>query len=164
MDIFNEKERNKYIVIRQLVSGRITAEKVAQKLGITRRTIFRLKKKYVEGDKEAFCHKGNGRTSPRILDQQVESEIVGLYEENYMGFNFMHFYEYVTRETNQLSEITGLIPPPCKRTVFRVLKRNGIKSPQSKKENREKVNHPRHPRRSQFGELIQLDGSLYTIG
>ena len=91
--MLNECEKNKFDTISKFVSKEITIKEVADKLNITERQIYRLKKIYIEQGEKGFIHKGCGKANPNKKDDKLIEELENLYLEKHYDFNFEHFYE-----------------------------------------------------------------------
>ena len=94
----NEKE--KYEIIKRLVDEKGNKDRAAMTLGITRRQINRLIKKYKEAGKGAFVHGNRGRKSARAIPEEKRQLIVALYRTKYYDANFAHFTENLARKEN----------------------------------------------------------------
>ena len=91
--MLNECEKNKFDTISKFVSKEITIKEVADKLNITERQIYRLKKIYIEQGEKGFIHKGRGKANPNKKDENLIKTLEKLYLEKHYDFNFEHFYE-----------------------------------------------------------------------
>jgi hypothetical protein len=173
------KEQNKYEVIKELVDHHGNKLRAACKLGLSRRQIDRLIQVYQREGKAGFVHKNRNRQPANSLSQELDTQIIRLYEAKYQGFNFKHF-------TEKLNEVEGIaVSYAC---VYRVLTSHEIYSPKerritrrerAKRKLREQQpqlseqevettvshelaledSHPRKPRCKYFGEQIQMDAS-----
>lgn len=156
MDL-SQKEQQKYLVIKEYVSGKATRKQAAIRLSVSLKTVSVLKAGYIKDGKSYFCHKLKNSIPRNRVGINVEAAIVGCYKSSFKRFNFTHFYEYIA-DSGLLYELThGEYLTP--RTVARILERNGIISPQANKKRRKDNQHPTRPRRLSFGELVQLDAS-----
>ena len=91
--MLNECEKNKFDTISKFVSKEITIKEVADKLNITERQIYRLKKIYIEQGEKGFIQKGRGKANPNKKSDKLIEELENLYLEKHYDFNFEHFYE-----------------------------------------------------------------------
>lgn len=153
----NQKEQQKYLVIKEYVDSNLSRKQAAIRLGVSTKTISVLKAGYLLSGKNYFSHKLKNRTPQNRIGLDVELAILKYYKANYSGFNFKHFYEY-TIDSGLLFELTHGEYISA-RTVFRILERNNITSPQANKRRRKNNQHLTRPRRLSFGELVQLDAS-----
>ena len=68
-------------------------DRAALALGITKRQVNRLIKKYKENGKEAFQHGNRGRKPAITIPEQKRSTIIDLYRTKYYDANFTHYTE-----------------------------------------------------------------------
>ena len=175
------KAQEKYNTIKRLAEGHISKSYAAVKIGCTKRHINRLLNRYRSEGKQAFLHGNTGRKPAHALSDHQKQEIITLYCNKYWDANFTHACELL-RKNDDIS-----ISPSCLRTI---LAQEAILSPRatrrtrklllkkledrldhsaSKKEKRSIQEsivqlsdaHPRRPRCSYFGEMIQLDASVH---
>ena len=179
----NMKEMRKYEVIKKLVETNGNKKRAAIKLGCTVRTINRLIKAYRENGKEAFSHKNKGKSPTIKYPESIKSQVISLYLNDYSDANIQHFSEIVFEEMGiQISPETlrlwflekDILSPKSHRKTKRKVKkslRNRLKETKTKKESNvikrqiEKVDsslaHPRRQRCKYFGEMIQMDASVF---
>lgn len=175
-------EQKKYEVIKKLVETDGNKNRAAMTLGVTRRTIDRLILIYRSEGKEGFSHKNKGRTPSNALSKETINEIVTLYENKYYDANFRHFGELLERNHGiKVSDSTirkimfdaNILSPKAHRQTKRNLKNKLItqlNQTRSKKKQaviKESIvqideHHPRRPRCSYTGEMLQMDASLHT--
>ncbi len=103
----SQKEIARYGVIENTVEGYLKAELAAEELCLSKRQVFRLKRKLKEKGIEGIIHGNRGRASPRRIPDPVRNTIDYLYRGKYDGFNISHFTEmlaereeiFICRET-----------------------------------------------------------------
>lgn len=141
----------------------ITRAQAATRLGVSEATVSVLKKKYLNGGKDALVHGHTGKVNCRRIDKIIEDRIVALYLErnkNGENFNFTHFAQY-TKDNGSLYEATYGVELN-ERQVARILKRGGIKSPKGHRHDGKQASvHPLRPKSPYMGELIQVDACLH---
>ena len=93
-------EQEKYDVIKELVDHGGNKERASLKLGISKRHVDRLIKKYKEKGKSGFVHGNRERKPISTLDKSISEDIILLYKTKYQDFNFNHFKEYLEEEEN----------------------------------------------------------------
>lgn len=174
-------EQHKYEIIKKLVETGGNKDRAALTLGISRRQVNRLVKKYVTDGKAAFVHGNRGRKPASTIPQEIRERICLLYREKFFGANFTHF-------TEMLSSLEGISLSVS--AVSSVLKSNFILSPLATKAGRRRMRqaiaenrrhsstppiaspepnyliaaaqaHPRRSRCAYFGELIQMDATPF---
>ena len=150
------KEQQKYVTIKEYVSGKITRKQASIRLGVTLEAVSRMKKGCQEEGKEYFSHGNNNNSNARRIDPEIEKEILQLYKQDFNGFNFTHFRECLL--DFHLIDASRL---PSQRSIANILERNGVRSPVANRVRRDPNPHPIRPRREKFGELIQIDASQH---
>jgi len=101
------KEIARYGVIENTIEGYLKADLAAEELCLSKRQVFRLKRKLKEKGIEGIIHGNRGRASPRRIPDPVRDTIDYLYRGKYDGFNISHFTEmleereeiFICRET-----------------------------------------------------------------
>ena len=69
--MLNEYEKNKFEIISKVVSKEITIKEAMDKLNLTERQIYRLKKIYIEHGENGFIHKNRGKENPNKIDNNL---------------------------------------------------------------------------------------------
>ena len=178
--MLNEYEKNKFEMVSKVVSKKITIKEAMDKLNLTERQIYRLKKIYIEYGKNGFIHKNRGKANPNKIDNNLIEELENLYLEKHYDFNFEHFYEehvyskYDISYDTMLKRFTkdDIISPLAHKKTVKLYKdkmKTVIKEDNSY-EKEEKVElfksriieaEKAHPRRSSnlyvFGQEVQMD-------
>ena len=177
----NMNEERKYAVIKRLVDEDGNKDRAAMELGLSRRQINRLVKKYREMGKAAFIHGNRGRKPATTIPEETRQAIADLYRTKYSDCNFRHFNEILAREEGInvsesavrtiLEEAYILSPRVTKSKRKRIKKELEAKQQQAKgKKEAEEIQktlstvedaHPRRPRCAYFGELEQMDATPY---
>jgi transposase len=175
----NEEQR--YQVIKELVDHGGNKHRAALTLGCSKRTIDRYIAGYKSDGKEFFIHGNRDRQPAHALAENEKSDIFDLYTNKYSDANFAHFTELLEREEDIcVSESTvrkilfasDILSPKANRKTRRrhtAMLKAQLSAAKTKKEadtlqakivNAEEA-HPRRPRCSNFGEMIQMDASLH---
>lgn len=89
----NEKETKRKEVIDAVINKKITQKEAALKLEITDRQIRRLIIKYYDQGDNAFIHGNKGKISNKKIPEELSTEIINTYLNDYSDYNFSHFYE-----------------------------------------------------------------------
>lgn len=144
--LMSERELNRVEVLSQVSQGRMTATTAANVLGLSRRQVHRLLKKFQTDGPAAIRHKARGRASNNRIDPAVREFAVTLVRENYIDFG-------PTFATEKLHEDHGL--KISRETLRKWMQDAGIWL--SRKQRR--TFHQPRLRRECYGELIQIDGS-----
>ena len=178
--MLNEYEKNKFDIISKVILKEITVKDAKNKLNLTERQIYRLKKIYIAQGETAFAHKNKGKIPVNKLDEKLVEELENLYLEKHYDFNFEHFYEehvygkYDISYDTMLKRFTkdDIISPLAHKKTVKLYKdkmKTVIKEENSdEKEKQMELFKSRiieaekaHPRRSNnlyvFGQEVQMD-------
>lgn len=177
------KAQNEYEVIKKLVETDGNKLSAMVKLGCSKKTIDRMIKGYKEEGKAYFIHGNKGRKPIHTLPQKMKETIIDLYQNKYFEANFTHFMELLSEYENiNVSETTirtilmdrSILSPKAtkkvkKRIRTELLKRKeqpGLSANEVKQIERTIIDienaHPRRSRCAYFGEMIQMDASVYN--
>jgi transposase len=136
-------------VILRALSGRQSWLQVADVLGVSARTVRRLRLRYQQYGYDGLFDRRRRVPSPRRVPLAEIQRVLRLYRERYLGFNVRHFHQIAIREHGVTFSYTllkdalqgaGLVP---------------------KRRARGRHRRRREPR-SCFGELLHLDGSRHA--
>ncbi len=177
------KEKDKYEIIKELVDHGGNKNRVALKLGISKRQVNRLIIKYKEKGKSAFIHGNRSKKPVNALDKSISEDIILLYKNKYQDFNFKHFYEYLIEEEGYQLSYTyvystlvknGILSPKVRKaTKKKILKEKLLHEKKLKDKSEEEIDylvnheidledaHPRQEKPKNFGEIIEMDGSIH---
>src|SRR5437867_9782202 len=122
---------------------------VAEVLGVSPRTVRRLRWRYEHHGFEGLFDHRHQRPSPRCAPLADVQRVLGLYRDRYAGFNVRHFHEIAQRE-HGLSLSYSF--------VKKALQSAGLVT---KRRPRGLHRRRREPRPC-FGELVHLDGSRHA--
>ena len=175
------KEQHKYEVIKSVVDHDANKNRAVLELGVTRRTVDRMICGYRSKGKAFFSHKNHGRRPATALDPALQKRIVKLYQSKYYDCSYQLFTELLASKekiTVSVSTVRSilmseyLLSPRAKKATIRNIKKElTAKKEQSK--SKRVINqidsklldledaHPRHPRKANFGEELQMDASEY---
>jgi len=145
----SERELNRIEVLSQVAQGRMTAANAANLLGLSRRQVHRLLKRFQTDGPAAIRHKARGRVSNNRIDPAVRAFAVTLVKESYADFG-------PTLAAEKLEEDHGL--KVSRETLRTWMKDAGIWL--SRKQRR--TFHQPRLRRECFGELIRLMAPIIT--
>jgi transposase len=142
----SERELNRVEVLSQVSRGGMTAAIAAQVLGLSRRQVHRLLKRFRSDGPAAIRHRARGRVSNRRIDPAVREFAMTLVGESSLDFG-------PTLAAEKLQEDHGLTV--SRETLRQWMQDAGIWL--SRKQRR--TFHQPRLRRECHGELIQIDGS-----
>lgn len=135
------------LVLTRVIAGKVEPSEAALLLGLSLRSIRRLRARYLERGPAALAHGNSGRRPAHALLPAISERVIQLAKTTYAGCNDSHLCELLAeREGIALSRVS----------VRRILRRAGLKSPRRHRPSRY---HARRERRASAGMLVQLDGS-----
>jgi len=143
----SQRERDRLKVLHSLREGRFSQAKAAQLLGLTVRQVRRLEQRLDTFGDAGLVHRLRGRASNRRLDPQLRQRVVRQYQRLYADFG-------PTLASEKLAERSWQVSPD---TLRRWLLAEGL----WQRRRRRDPHRCRRPRRSCFGELVQMDTSLH---
>lgn len=131
----------------RLVAGELDVGQAATLMGLTERSVWRLKRGFLDHGPAALVHGNRGRPSPRRIPEALRARVVELAQTRYDGANDSHLTELLAEhEGIALSRVL----------VRRVLRAAGRPSPRRRRPPRHRSRRERMP---QAGLLVQVDGS-----
>jgi transposase len=146
----NRDEQKRLLVLNAVLAGHSTVAEAAASLGLSLRQVRRVLAAYRKEGAAALAHGNRGRRPVHTTAREVAEQVVRLAQTTYVGYNQQHLRDLLAeREGIELSRATvhrllaqaGLLPPPSRRP------------PQHRR---------RRTRRSQAGQLVQIDGSRHA--
>ncbi|MDE3113140.1 MAG: ISNCY family transposase [Chloroflexota bacterium] len=137
------------LVLTRLVAQKIDVAEAALVLGLSERSVRRLRSLFVAEGPEALVHGNTGRRPAHALDPALARRVVAAAKDGYAGLNDTHLSEL-------LAEREGLVV--SRRSVQRILRTAGIASPRKRRSPRFRS---RRQRRAAAGMLVQLDASRH---
>lgn len=143
----SQRERDRLKVLHGVKEGEYTQAKAAQLLGLTVRQVRRLQERLAERGDVGLVHRLRGRPSNRQLDAKLRQRVLRAYRQRYPDFG-------PTFACEKLAE-QGLPVSPA--TLRRWLLAEGLWQRQRRRD----VHRQRRPRRTCFGELVQMDTSRH---
>ncbi|MBU4205223.1 ISNCY family transposase [Patescibacteria group bacterium] len=145
-----EKELSRINVIQNLIDGKINGTDASKQIGISIRHIRRLKLRVGKYGTEGLIHKSRGRTSNRKLDSEIVKKVEQHLKEKYYDFGPTLASEKLEEDDNIKLD---------KETLRGIMTRMGLWKPKPRKQAKKK--HFWRPRKDNFGEMEQFDGSYH---
>ena len=145
-----EKELEKYDVIKNLLDKKINGTDASKQLDLGVRHVGRLKKIAEKYGIEGFAHKSRGRESNRKLDSNIIKKVKLLLKEKYYDFG-------PTFASEKLDEDDQI--KIGKETIRTLMTSLGLWEPKPRKMS--KIDRTWRPRKDNFGEMQQFDGSYH---
>lgn len=147
--IMSKKELRRKTILDELIRGRLKIQEAARKLTVCTKTIMRSLKRYKERGDAGLVHKSRGKPSNRAKQNDFRGKVIKLYATKYSGFG-------PTLASEKLEEEDGL--KVHAETLRLWLKQEGLWS----RHRRRKAYRSHRARRSRFGDMLQLDGSIHA--
>lgn len=150
--IMNQKEEMKAYIIQCCIKGNMTVKQAANRLGFTERYVKKLKARYKKYGVSSMLHGNCGRQPKKTLDIALKQKILEIHNQpEFNTVNVAHFREILEENFNISVSYSFL---------YNFLLKNGIKSP---RKHRKTKHHHRRKRRSQIGELLQIDATPHEF-
>ena len=146
--IMRKKELSRKAILEGYQLGKLTLKECSEKLGLSYRQMKRINKRYREESDEGLCHKGRGRKPCNAYSEKFRTKIIGLYKEKYLGFGPTLAAEKMSEDDSECVNAE---------TLRLWLKQEGLWV----KKRKRIVYRERRIRKSCFGELLQIDGSIH---
>ena len=143
------KEAERLSVMKQIENKKIQQQEASESLGLSLRQTQRLIKAYKENGAEGLISKKRGKTNSRKIPLETKDKILSTIKTKYLDFG-------PTFASEKLKEEEGIFI--SRETLRQFMMEDGIWKAKKKKEG--KV-YQRRTRRSQEGELVQVDGSYH---
>lgn len=145
----SQKEQKRLRVVREVEAGRWSVAQAAEVLGMSMRSVWRLKASFGEKGAAAFAHGNRGRPSPGRIGEEIRVQVKGLIGGPYAGCNDHHLAELLAlREGIVLS----------RKTIERIRQEAGARAARSRRPAQHRRRRDRMP---QEGMLLQVDGSKH---
>lgn len=139
--------------LKGLVSGKYTLKQAAESTGYSVRYMWELKRRYLKEGMSVLEHRGKHRIAHNKTSVFIENAVVAIYAAKYKDVNFKFF-----RDCLEDFENIKISYP----TLLGIMKRAGVRSPESRKVKRTVATHRPRMRRQNEGDLLQLDGTPYA--
>ncbi len=142
-------EQRRAWVLTKVMTGEVEVAEAAELLGLSIRSVWRLKRRFASEGPAGLVHGNRGRVSPRRIDESTREQVRVLARGRYDGANDSHLAELLAeRDGISLSRVS----------VRRILRAAGIASPRRRRPPRHRSRRDRMP---QAGVLLQTDGSRH---
>lgn len=145
-----EKELSRYNAIKNLIAGQINGTDAAKQVGLSVRQVKRLKAKVVKNGAQGLIHGHRGRESNRRLAVELVEKAKQILKEKYHDFG-------PTFASEKLNEKHGI--KINKETIRLTMTEMGLWHPKPRKQPKKK--HFWRPRKDNYGEMEQFDGSYH---
>ena len=142
------KERARLELFCRVREGSLTLKKASETLRLSYRQTKRSWARYQQQGDVGLVHQLRGKVSNRQTDEQKKEKVLQLYAEKYADYGPTLAAECLAADDR--------VPVPVE-TLRRWLMSAGLWS----RRRRRKMHRRRRPRKEQFGEMLQMDGSIH---
>ena len=112
-------EQRRAWVLTKVIAGELDATEAAELLGLSVRSVWRLKRRFGDEGPAGLVHGNRGRASPRRIDESIRERVRALAQGRYDGANDSHLAKL-------LAEAEGIALSRV--SVRRILRSAGIAS------------------------------------
>lgn len=145
-----EKELSRHNVIQNLITGRINGTDAAKQIDLSVRQTKRLKVKVIKNGAEGLIHGNRGRQSNNKLPNKIVEQAKRYLKEKYYDFG----PSFAAEKLNENHQIKI-----GKETLRGIMTEVGLWQPKARKQPKKK--HFWRPRKDNYGEMEQFDGSYH---
>ena len=147
--IMSKKELQRKSIFDLVKQGQISQLDASRRLYLSYRQTKRSYQRYLKEGDEGLIHRSRGKASSRALSPEMKKMVLTLYEEKYWDFGPTLASEKLLEDDHFKLHAE---------TLRLWLKAAGLWQPKRQR----KAHRARRTRRSRFGELLQLDGSIHA--
>lgn len=142
-------EQRRAWVLTKVLAGELGVAEAAELIGLSERSVWRLRRRFGEEGPAGLVHGNRGRPSAHRIAEPIRDQVRSLAQGRYDGANDSHLAEL-------LAEHEGITISRV--SVRRILRTAGIASPRRRRPPRHRSRRDRMP---QAGMLLQTDGSRH---
>ena len=146
-----QKELSRYEIIKKLLNGEINGTDATKQIGVSVRQIRNLKSKVKRYDVKGIIHGNRGRPSNRRISEEKRNRIEEIIKKNYSYFG-------PTFASEKLEEVHSI--NISKEKLRQLMIDWKLWKPKPRKQ--PKKRHIWRPRKDNFGEMDQFDGSYHN--
>ncbi|MEO5941004.1 MAG: ISNCY family transposase [Candidatus Limnocylindrales bacterium] len=143
----NARDQQRIDVLARWREGGLTIVEASALLGVSQRTAWRLRRRFIGLGADGIVHGNRGRPSPRRLPEATRERIAELARTRYRGVNDSHLAELLVEDEEIVIGRSSL---------QRLLRRAGLGTTRTRRAPKYRSRRERMP---QAGLLVQVDGS-----
>lgn len=143
-----KKELRRKPFFEAVIEGKMTLVECQEKLKISYRQVRRSFKRYCSEGDEGLCHKSRGKKPAHTYSEAHKITVLNLYQKKYTGFGPLLAAEKMQKDDALIVN---------DETLRLWLKKAGLWT----RKRKHVVYRERRERRAQFGDLLQIDGSIH---
>lgn len=138
--------------IRKIAAGEMAIPIASLICGYSKERLRTASRDYKIYGESVFIHRNTGKSPKNKTSYHMTKKICAIYRNEFAGFNFLFFRDMLEEYYDiKLSY----------NTVYYILTKDGIKSPEARRVKRTEDYHRPRRRRACEGELLQIDGTPY---
>lgn len=149
-DRYGMNEMRRIFVIEKVMNHEMTVVQAAQELGLSKRQVLRLKKKFSKEGAAGVVHRNKGKIPKHAISKEVKNRVIEVFldwkRETDEGLNAAHLSDILLRDHKV---------KVSRQTTWRILSKNGLQI----RTRRVRKFRKRRERREQMGDILYLDGS-----
>lgn len=145
------REQERYHIIRRLIQKEIVAKEASTQLHLTVRQVQRIKKRVKKSGVDGVIHRNRGKPSNRRIDTRVIRKAKKTITKNYADFGPTLACEKLNERDHIALSVSRV------RTLMIAAE---LWKPKPRRANRQY--HAWRPRKEEYGEMIQFDGSYHN--
>ncbi len=147
--IMSKRELKRKTILEGVRHRKLTLNDAARLMDVSYRQAKRIWRSYKKESDSGLCHGNRGKNPPNTCDEFFKERILKLYQEKYMEFGPTYAAEKLLEDDNEVVNAE---------TLRLWLKKAGLWH----RKRKHKVYRERRERRPDFGDLLQIDGSIHA--
>ena len=148
MLIMSKKELERKTILDAVAFNKLTLKEAAERMRISYRQAKRIQKRYRAESNNGLLHRNRGRSPHNAYSDAYKREILSLYQRKYADFGPTFAAEKLLEDDKK---------PINAETLRQWLKSEGLWT----RKRKHNVYRERRERRPNFGDLLQIDGSIH---
>lgn len=148
--LMSPREIDRLTVMERLKAKQLTQTEAAEQLRLCRRQIIRIYQKYQRDGAQGLVSGHRGKVSNNKLTDQIKERAIKLVKTHYPDFGPTFAHEKLIENHQLTLSVESLRKLMIKEKIWKGKKRKTI------------TVHQTRTRRSQYGELVQIDGSPHA--
>ncbi len=146
--IMSKRELERKTILEHVVCGKLTLKEAASRMKVSYRQARRINKRYCAEKDVGLQHRNRGRKPHNTYSKEYRQKILDLYCKKYMEFGPTFACEKLEEDDHE--EVNA-------ETLRLWLKQEGLWN----RKRKHNVYRERRERRPNFGDLLQIDGSIH---
>lgn len=146
--LLSQKERDRLSVLRQVQSKHVSCQEAADVLGLSRKQLSRLLKRFCEEGDAGLIHRSKGKPSHHGYPDAIKKRVMTIYKSDYWDYGPSLFAEMLVKYHHLAID---------HETLRRWIRDHGLTTVRRKK----RPHRKKRERRQAIGALVQYDGSIH---